>query len=169
MENARKVGRLFYKVYVGIGIATMAFVSAAVILAVILRYFFGITFTFMEELITLVFAFSSFWGVGICALENEHVVIDLLYNKFSPGVKRFFDIVNNIIVLLTLGVIDYYSINWIKVAGKTISNGMRVKYVYIYGAMPIGLTISMILIAYKLVCLILNKPIFVQDKEESDL
>lgn len=166
MENLRKAGRLFYKIYVGIGIATMAFVSAAVIFAVIMRYFFGISYTFLEELITLVFAFSAFWGIGICALENEHVVIDYFYQKFPEKLRRYIDIFNYIIVLVTLGVIDYYSINWIQVAGKTISNGLRVKYVYIYSAMPIGITVSMLLIAYKLICIIRKKPVFQTRKEE---
>lgn len=166
MDGLRKAGRLFYRVYVGIGIATMAFVAGSVIFTVIMRYFFNISFTFLEELITLVFAFSTFWGIGICALENEHVVIDYFFSKFPAAVQRYINIFNYLVVLATMAIIDYYSINWIKVAGKTISNGMRIKYVYIYSAMPVGITVSMILAAYKLVCLVLDKPLFREEKEE---
>ena len=115
------------------------------------------------------FAFSTFWGIGICALENEHVVIDYFFLKFPDKVKHYISIFNYIVVVLTLMVIDYYSVNWIKVAGKTISNGLRLKYVYIYSAMPIGITVSLILILYKLVCMCCNKPVLREEKEESDL
>ena len=127
MDALRKVGKMLYKAYVGIGIAAMGFIAFAVIFTVIMRYFFGITFTFLEELITLVLAFSAFWGIGVCALENEHVVIDYFYLKIPQKYRRFVDIFNYAIVVITLVMIDWYSISWIKVAGKAISNGLRIK------------------------------------------
>ena len=60
MNALRKIGKALYKVYVGVGLAAMGFIAAAVIITVILRDFFGITFSFLEELITLVLAFSAF-------------------------------------------------------------------------------------------------------------
>ena len=169
MDALRKVGRALYKAYVGVGIAATGFICFSVIYAVIMRYFFGITYTFLEELITLVLAFTAFWGIGMCALENEHVVIDFFYAKIPDKYRRFVDIFNYIVIAVTLIMVDYYAIKWIQVAGKTISNGMRVKYVYIYGAMPLGITVSLVCIFYKLVCLILNKPVLPgQEKEGTD-
>ena len=166
MSGIRKLGRGLYKAYVGIGIAAMAFVALSVIFTVIMRYCFDTTFTFLEELITLVFAFTTFWGVGICALENEHVVIDFFYLKIPSKWKRWVDVFNYLIVTITMAVILYYSIGWIEVAGKTISNGIRVRYLYIYGVMPLGLGASLIPVIYKLICLILDKPVFSDGAEE---
>ena len=169
MDALRKLGRGLYKAYVGVGIAATGFIGFSVIYAVGMRYFFGLTYTFLEELITLVLAFTAFWGIGVCALENEHVVIDFFYVKIPDRFRRYVDIFNYIIISVTLVIVDYYAIKWIQVAGKTISNGMRVKYVYIYGAMPLGITISMACIVYKLVCLILNKPVLPwREKEGTD-
>lgn len=168
MDQIRKLGRGLYKVYSGIGIAAMAFVALSVIFTVIMRYFFGITFTFLEELITLVFAFATFWSVGMCALENEHVVIDFFYVKIPAKIRRWVDVFNYLMVMAATVIISYYSIGWIEVAGKTISNGMRIRYLYIYGVMPLGLIVSLVAITYKLVCLILNKPVFAETKEEEE-
>lgn len=166
MKVLSKIGRALYRAYVGVGIAAMGFIALAVIFAVIMRYFFGITFTFLEELITLVLAFSAFWGIGMCAMENEHVVIDYFYAKIPARIRRYVDIFNYLVVAATMILVDYYAIKWIRVAGKTISNGLRIKYVYIYGAMPLGITVSLVCIAYKLVCLILNKPMFTEREKE---
>ncbi len=168
MNALRKIGKALYKVYVGVGIAAMGFIAAAVIITVILRYFFGITFSFLEELITLVLAFSAFWGIGMCALENEHVVIDFFYLKIPSKFRRFVDIFNYLVIATTLVIVDYYTLNWISVAGKALSNGLRVPYKYIYGAMPLGITVSLLCIFYKLICLILNKPVFDKAQKEEN-
>ena len=60
MTSLQKKGKMLYRCYVALGIAAMAFVAAGVIFAVIMRYFFNISFTFLEELITLVFTFTTF-------------------------------------------------------------------------------------------------------------
>ena len=109
MDALRKAGKALYKAYVGVGIAAMGFIAFAVIFAVVMRYFFGVTFTFLEELITLVLAFSSFWGIGVCALENEHVIIDYFYLKIPVKFRRYVDIFNYVVVAATLAIIDKYA------------------------------------------------------------
>lgn len=168
MDKLAKIGRAIYKAYVAVGIAATGFLAGSVIFTVIMRYFFGITFIFLEELITLVFASIAFWCVGICALENDHVVVDFLYNKIPPKIKRYIDIFNMLLVISVVVIIDWYSLGWIKAAGKTLSVGMRVKYVYIYGAMPVGLTVSLFFLIYKLVCTVLGRPVFRDTAKEDD-
>lgn len=172
MTTLQKTGKKIYQCYVGMGIAAMAFVAIGVIFAVIMRYFFNISFTFLEELITLVFTFTTFWGIGICVLENEHVLIDFFFVKWPKKVQRWMNVLNYLIVLFSLILLQYYAIKWIAVAGKTISNGMRIKYMYIYGIMPIGVGISLICVLVKLYSLVKDidlgflKPVY--EEEEGD-
>lgn len=165
MSSLQKTARTLYQAYVGVGIAAMAFVSVSVIITVIMRYFFNISFTFLEELITVVFAFSTFWGIGICALEDEHVIIDFFFVKLPEKVQRWVSVFNYAVVLVTMLVLQYFTINWIAVAGKTISNGLRIKYIYIYGVMPIGVAISSVCVLVKLICLITGKKLNLKPKE----
>lgn len=172
MTNLQKTGKKIYQFYVGLGIAAMGFVAAGVIFAVIMRYFFNISFTFLEELITLVFTFTTFWGIGICVLENEHVLIDFFFAKLPEHVQRWMNVLNYLIVLIALVLLQYYAVKWIGVAGKTVSNGMRIKYMYIYGIMPVGVGVSMVCVLVKLYSLIKNidlgflKPVYDEEKEE---
>lgn len=150
----KEVAKKLYRCYVGIGIGAVAFVAAGVVFAVIMRYFFNISFTFLEELITLVFTFTTFWGIGICVLENEHVIIDFFFAKLPPNIQKWVNVGNYTVVAVVLAMLEYYAVGWIQVAGKTVSNGMRIKYVYIYGVMPIGVGISLICVLVKLYCLV---------------
>ena len=118
----------------------------------------------------MVFTFTTFWGIGICVLENEHVLIDFFFAKIPPHIQRWVNVVNYSIVLISLAILQYYAIGWIRVAGKTISNGMRIKYVYIYGIMPIGVGISLICVLIKIYSLIKNvdleflKPVYEEEE-----
>lgn len=167
--NLKKAGLALYKVYVGLGMAAMGFVAGGVIFAVIMRYCFSITFTFLEELITLTFAFTTFWGIGMCMLEDEHVVLDFFYLKIPEKIRRYVDIVN---VLLTIGFLSitlYYTFGWIDKAGKALSNGLRVPYKYIYGAMPLGIVVSMVCAVIKLWSLIKNKKLNLRPADDEDI
>lgn len=172
LTTLQKTGKKVYQFYVGMGIAAMAFVAAGVIFAVIMRYFFNISFTFLEELITLVFTFTTFWGIGICVLESEHVLIDFFFMKLPEHVQRRLNIVNYLIVLIVLVLLQYYAVKWIAVAGKTISNGLRIRYLYIYGIMPIGVGVSIICVLVKIYSLVKNidlrflKPVYEEEKED---
>ena len=166
MQSLAQKGKVLYQIYVGIGIAAMAFVSGSVIFTVIMRYCFNVSFTFLEELITLVFAFTTFWGIGICVLEDEHVVIDFFYEKIPVAIRQWISVFNYLVVLVVLAVLQYYSIGWIQVAGKIISNGLRVKYLYLYGVMPIGVGVSMVCVLVKIISLVLNKPLNLRPCEE---
>lgn len=159
MNALKKAGRVLYRIYTGIGIAAIVLVAIGVIFTVIMRYCFNISFAFLEETITLTFTFTTFWGIGVCILEDEHVVIDFLFQNIPVRIKHWLDAFINLVVLITLSVLQYYTIGWIAKAGKILSNGMRVQYYYIYSVMPIGVAAGLICCVVKLVSVILNKPL----------
>lgn len=166
MKILHKSFMVIHKICDAIGILTMAFVAFAVIFTVVMRYFFNISFSFLEELITVVFTFNVFWVSALCILEKEHVILDFFYNTFPAKAKRIIDVFNDIVMIISLGMLDKYSIDWITKAGKTLTNGMRVKYGYLYITMPIGFTLIIICCIYKLICDIRGERMATLKKEE---
>ena len=61
----------------------MALLAALVIFTVIARYCFSLSWKQLAEFNTTLFAFTTFWGMGINVIKDEHVMIDILYD----GVK----------------------------------------------------------------------------------
>ena len=125
------------RIYIGIGAAAMGLLAGLVIFTVIARYCFSLSWKSVSEFNVTLFAFTTFWGMGINVLKNEHVSITMLYDKFSPSVKRWMSIVNGLIVLIVDCVFVYYSWLYAAKMGRQISQGMEVPMVYMYGIMPV--------------------------------
>ena len=77
----------------------MALLAALVIFTVIARYCFSLSWKQLAEFNTTLFAFTTFWGMGINVIKDEHVMIDILYDGVKPARKRWLALVNYLIVL----------------------------------------------------------------------
>ena len=72
----KKIGEKVFQVYFGIGVAAMGLLAVLVIFSVIARYFFSLSWKELSEFNVTLFAFTTFWGMGINVLKGEHVIID---------------------------------------------------------------------------------------------
>lgn len=99
IEKLKKIGDKVFQVYFGIGVAAMGLLAVLVIFSVIARYFFSHSWKELSEFNVTLFAFTTFWGMGINVLKNEHVIIDILYDRVPPAIKRWLSVVNYLIVL----------------------------------------------------------------------
>ena len=104
----------------------MALLAALVIFTVIARYCFSLSWKQLAEFNTTLFAFTTFWGMGINVIKDEHVMIDILYDGVKPARKRWLAIVNYLIVLAVVLVFTYQGFKYVGVAGKQISQGMEI-------------------------------------------
>ncbi|MCY1151746.1 MAG: TRAP transporter small permease [Sphaerochaetaceae bacterium] len=151
INTLKNVSKKVYKIYVNIGVFAIALIASCVIFSVIARYFFGISFLFLEEFITTVFAFTTFWGIGICIMEDEHVAILSIYQKFTPKFKIFATIFNYVVMI----VVDYamikYGFMYVNKFGNQLSMGMEIPMKYMYGIIPISCVIALITIVIKFV------------------
>jgi TRAP-type C4-dicarboxylate transport system permease small subunit len=128
----------------------MGIVAACVIFAVIMRYFFNISYRQMEEFITTAFAFTTFWGIGICFIEKAHVAIDTLVIMFPPLVRNILLLLNYIIVLIVMSVMFYFGMQYAGRFGHQISFGMGVPMSWMYGIIPVGCFLGLICILFNL-------------------
>lgn len=132
----------------------MALLAALVIFAVIARYFFSLSWKSLSEFNTTLFAFTTFWGMGINVIKDEHVIIDIFYDRVKPAIKRWLAVVNYAIVLIVTVVFTYQGFLYLGVAGKQISQGMEIPMYYMYGIMPVSGIICIICIIIKIITFI---------------
>lgn len=143
-ENLKKTANKILDFYVSIGAGVIGLIAVIVMATVILRYFFSITFIWVEEFVTFAFIFSTFWGVGACILKNEHITIDYLYNKLTGKVRMGIGIINNVIVIFVCYIVVLNSFQWISAVGNQISDGLRINMKYVYIIMPISMIITIV-------------------------
>lgn len=122
-----------------------------VIFSVIARYFFSHSWKQLAEFNVTLFAFTTFWGMGINVLKNEHVMIDILYDAVKPPIKRWLSVLNYLIVLIVDVVFTYQGYKYVGVAGKQISQGMEIPMKYMYGIMPVCGAICAVCIVIKII------------------
>lgn len=136
--------------YFGIGVAAMGLLAVLVIFSVIARYFFSLSWKELSEFNVTLFAFTTFWGMGINVLKGEHVIIDIVYDRIRPDIKRWLTVVNYLIMLVVDVVFTWQGIKYVGVAGKQISQGMEIPMKYMYGIMPVAGIICAVCIVIKI-------------------
>lgn len=137
--------------YFYIGVIALALLAVMVIFTVIMRYFFSKSWKELSEFNVTLFAFTTFWGMGINVIKNEHVMIDILYNTFKPAVKRVVNILNLLISLIVDLVFTVQGFKYVAMAGKQISMGMEIPMKYMYGIMPVSGVLCAICIIVKII------------------
>lgn len=121
-----------------LSIFIMGLMSGLVIICVILRYFFSISFVWSEELITFLFLGTTYFGVVLGVKYDEHIKIDFLTEKYGEKGKMISDILISIIVIFVQFVVFRASIEWIERVGDVLSPGMRIPNKIIYSILPIS-------------------------------
>ena len=153
IEALKKFGKKLFDLYFFIGIIAMALLAALVIFTVIARYCFSLSWKQLAEFNTTLFAFTTFWGMGINVIKDEHVMIDIVYDGVKPARKRWLAILNYIIVLAVDLVFTQQGFKYVGVAGKQISQGMEIPMMYMYGIMPVCGVICAICVVIKIITL----------------
>lgn len=151
IEKLKKIGRKLFTIYFGIGVVAMGLLAVLVIFSVIARYFFSHSWKQLAEFNVTLFAFTTFWGMGINILKNEHVIIDIFYDSVKPAWKRWLSVMNYLIVLVVDLVFTWQGIKYVGVAGKQISQGMEIPMKYMYGIMPVCGAICAVCIVIKII------------------
>lgn len=138
------VGKIFAGidwVFEKLNVALMMFLVLAVIVTVVLRYFFNISFIWAEEMILFTFIATTYFGVVVCVKEDEHIAIDFFVNRLPAKAKLVLETLISIIGIITLLWIAKVSLSWIETVGSTLSSGMKLPYKYVYSWMPFSFTV----------------------------
>ena len=151
MKKTCRIGDWVRRIYMGIGAAAMGLLAFLVIITVIIRYCFSLSWKSLSEFNVTLFCFTTFWAMGLNVLLDEHVSINILYDRIPPAIKRWVCVFNNVVMLVVDCLFVKYSWAYAMKMGKQISQGMEIPMLYMYGIMPVCGVICALCIIYKLV------------------
>lgn len=151
MNKSHGIGEWVRRIYMGIGAAAMGLLAFLVIFTVIMRYCFSLSWKSLSEFNVTLFCFTTFWAMGLNVLMDEHVSINILYDKIPPAIKRWVCVFNNVVMLVVDCLFVKYSWDYTMKMGKQISQGMEIPMMYMYGIMPLCGAICALCIVVKLV------------------
>ena len=151
VQKLKKFGKGIFTVYFDIGVVALGLLAILVAFAVVMRYFFGKSWKELSEFNVTLFAFTTFWGMGVNVIKGEHVRIDILFNALSPFMKKILSIFEYAVMLIVDLVFTWQGYKYVQMAGKQISQGMEIPMKYMYGIMPLSGLLCGICILIKLI------------------
>ena len=151
MKKTCRIGEWIRRIYMGIGAAAMGLLAFLVIFTVIMRYCFSLSWKSLSEFNVTLFCFTTFWAMGLNVLLDEHVSINILYDRIPPAIKRWVCVFNNVVMLVVDCLFVKYTCAYTMKMGKQISQGMEIPMMYMYGIMPVCGAICALCIVIKLV------------------
>lgn len=124
-------------------IAGFLFIVGSIIClyGVFMRYVVNSPVTWTSELFELFMVASIFIGFGMALKDEHHIVVDLVYDKMPPAIKKGFNIVSNLLGAGFSLFLTIMGIQMVQVAhsqgGVTIDVGIPIWITYLI--MPIGM------------------------------
>jgi len=116
----------------------MALMSVSVVISVILRYVFNLSYVWSEEFIVLLFIATTYFGSILCVRDKEHIDIPFIREKMNDKLGFATDIfvcLVNIAVQISLTIISF---SWIKKTGSSSTPGLHITYYYVYSLFPLS-------------------------------
>lgn len=131
-----------FELYIG----TIAFfiLTVLLMLQVISRYLLKYSFTWMEELATIMYVWMIYCGVSAAVTKRKHLRIDFILNIVPFRLKKAMLIMSNVIFAVFNVYITMVMINVIGLQGDAKTTMLRIPYKLVYCIIPIMLLLSVV-------------------------
>ncbi len=116
--------------------------AAGVSLTVALRYIFGLSAAWAEELLTMVFIATTFIGASLDLREKEHIAMSALADSLPTRPRRFASITVMVVIIVLSVFVIAYSTRWISIVGGVPSVATGIKYGWFYLLMPLTFALT---------------------------
>lgn len=133
-----KLERSFTRLLEGIVVLCFLGIFTLIITLVILRYGFNTTIIGANELVVILFIYSSALGAAVIVGQKEHIAITYFIDKLHPPVRKVVDILDFLLIALINGVMITYSIGWIGTTGGYLTAALRIPQAYTQIIVPVG-------------------------------
>jgi len=135
------------------GIISFCFfcIISIVVTLVILRYGFNTTIVGANELVVILFIYTSALGAAVVIGRNEHISITYFIDNLPVSFKKLIIIFNFLSIALLNGVIIWYSLNWIKVTGSYLTAVLKIQQAFAQIIVPLGCGLAIIYCIYHII------------------
>ena len=121
--------------------------------AVLLRYVFGLSFSWLNDSVVFSFAMIFMLGAAATLRDDGHVRVDILRPRFGPKTKAGIEMFGALIFIVPIGILILYSASgliartWTDLEPFNESDGLPIQYLFktlvpIFAVLMIGQAIS---------------------------
>jgi TRAP-type C4-dicarboxylate transport system permease small subunit len=113
-------------------------ITLAVVILVVLRYFFLTTIVGGQEFTVFCFIYTSAIGAAVLLYKGEHIAIPLLVDRLPARGRRWLRRINYLEVAALNGLVVILSIPWIRSVGQFPSPVLRIPQGVVLLSVPVG-------------------------------
>ncbi|PKL02858.1 MAG: hypothetical protein CVV52_09195 [Spirochaetae bacterium HGW-Spirochaetae-8] len=127
-------------------LATLMLVTTALLFTnVALRYFFGSSLFWVEEVLRYCIVWITFIGISTCAKENSHISLDILMLVLPQKPKAYLKLVVHVVTFFASAAICYLSAQFVVStyqAGQVSATIGGFPMYIVYSCLPLGFLLS---------------------------
>ena len=112
------------------------------ILQVFYRYFLNLSLTWSEEIMRYMLLWLVFTTLPIAVVSKKHISLDIILEKVSPEIKKWMEIIINLIGIIIIVSLAFYSIELVALGKLQRVSSINIQLNYIYIIVPISLIIT---------------------------
>jgi len=125
------------------GVAMAFAVSAAFLIiliqltAVLLRYVFGLSFSWLNDSVIFSFAMIFMLGAAATLRDDGHVRVDIMRTRFGPRIRAGIELFGSMVFIFPIGILILYAGSgmiaraWIDLEPFNESDGLPIQYIFI--------------------------------------
>lgn len=151
-----KLFKVVDKALLAVCLSITGMMAVVIICAVFLRYVLGITFVWAEEVITMLFLGTTFFGAALVTKEDEHINIPIVLDAIPAKAKKVMLFSGYLISIIVILFLFFNSLVWIKKAGDLVTPGLRVPERYFYYMVPVSSVLMLFYFIRRIAGLLLN-------------
>ncbi|WP_438316385.1 TRAP transporter small permease [Sporosarcina sp. FA9] len=156
MKSVKKFWALFEEISAG----TFFFTGISLIFyGVIMRYVFNEPKAWVEEVVRYVIIWGVFLGFAIALRHNQHIQVDIIYDKLSNRWKKVVDYFSTIVSILFCGTYTYFGLILVvnRFSSGMVSLDVGIPMWIIYLILPISGLLFLLRFIERLVNLVRGK------------
>jgi len=120
-------------------------IFSLVVILVVLRYVFNSTLVGGNELITLLFVYTTMIGAAVSVGHRDHISVTVLIDKLPISFKLIVDaLVLALVGLLNAAMVWYSLTVWVPITGRFIMPALQLPQVYAQLSVPIGCSLAVL-------------------------
>ncbi len=128
-------------------------IATIVVTLVFLRYLFNSSITGANELVTILFVYTTAIGAAVAIGRREHIAIPFALEALSLRGQKIVEIVELVLVAVFNAVMFGYGIGWIRITGDYLMPATGLPRVVAQVSVPLGCGLVIIYCLFRMISL----------------
>ena len=116
-----------------------------------MRYVFNSSITGANEVITILFVYTTAIGAAVTVGRGEHISISFAVDRLPPRMRRYSDSLALILIAMLNGTMVIYSLGWIEITGDYLMPTTGLPRMFAQACVPLGCGLAVFYCIAKLI------------------